>query len=101
MFESFGEEAFLNLANRNLTLQSAFFALFGLIPNCAVSVLITMMYLKGAIAFGSVIAGLTSNAGLGLLILFTKKENWKSFFLISSILVLTGFCAGIILNVAK
>ena len=98
IFASLGENAFAIISGENTILQTAFFALFGLIPNCAVSVLITMLYLKGAITFGSVIAGLTSNAGLGLLILFTKKESWKSFWLIAGILALTGFLAGVVLT---
>ena len=98
MFECLGENAFNNLSAANKILQTGFFAVFGLIPNCAVSVLITMMYIKGAITFGSTIAGLTSNAGLGLLILFTKKENWKSFLLIINILILTAFLTGIFLS---
>lgn len=98
IFENLGENALGIISAENPILQIAFFAVFGLIPNCAVSVLITMMYIKGAISFGAVIAGLTSNAGLGLLILFTRKESWKSFFLIAGILVLTGFCAGLILS---
>ena len=97
MFETIGEETFMNFTMQNSVLQPLFFAVFGLIPNCAVSVLITMMYLKGVISFGSVIAGLTSNAGLGLLVLFTKKENWKSFLQIVGILVAVAFLAGILL----
>ena len=98
LFEISGEDFVSNLTFNSNIIQTGFFALFGLIPNCAVSVLITMMYLKGAITFGSVISGLISNAGLGLLVLFTKKESWKSFFLIVSILFLTGFISGIMLN---
>lgn len=98
LFEAAGEDIISNLTFNSNTIQTGFFALFGLIPNCAVSVLITMMYLKGVITFGSVIAGLISNAGLGLLVLFTQKESWKSFFLIVSILFITGFVSGIILN---
>lgn len=101
IFASLGENAFGIMTGENPIIQTAFFAVFGLIPNCAVSVLITMMFLKGAITFGSVIAGLTSNAGLGLLILFTKKESWKSFWIISGILALTGFVAGIVLQLLK
>jgi len=97
MFETLGEETFMMLSLNNSFLQPAFFAVFGLIPNCAVSVLITMMYLKGVISFGSVIAGLTSNAGLGLLVLFTKKESWKSFLQIVGILVIVAFLVGIML----
>ncbi len=97
LFANLGNNVITTVFGQNAIAQIAFFALFGLIPNCAVSVLITMAYLKGAISFGSVIAGLTSNAGLGLLVLFTKKESLKSFFAIISILVITGFLAGVVL----
>lgn len=97
-FEIFGNSTLDNLSLKNSILQTAFFSVFGLIPNCAVSVLITMMYLKSTITFGSVIAGLTSNAGLGLIIMFTQKENWKSFIQIISILVFVGFTAGMLTN---
>ena len=98
IFEFAGETSISHFVSDNTILQTGFFALFGLIPNCAVSVLITMMYLKGVITFGSVIAGLISNAGLGLLILFTRKESWSSFFIIVSILFVTGLTAGCLLN---
>jgi len=95
----FHESSLSHFAGQNLILQNAIFALFGLIPNCAVSVLIIMMYLKGIIAFSSVIAGLTTNAGLGLIILFTEKESLKSFLIIISILIISGLSAGIALNI--
>ncbi|MCR4880468.1 MAG: arsenic efflux protein [bacterium] len=98
LFEAFGEETIKNLAIQNALLQPIIFAFIGIIPNCAVSVLLTMMFLKGTISFGAVIAGLISNAGLGLLILFTKKESWKNFFLIVGILVFTAILAGIVLS---
>ena len=98
LFEIFGQTNLQNISAQNTILQSAFFAILGLIPNCAVSVFITMMYLNGVIGFGSVIAGLISNAGLGLLVLFTKKESWKSFFIITGILAGTGFLAGLFLS---
>jgi hypothetical protein len=44
-------------------------AFIGLIPNCAVSVAITVLMLKGTITFGAAMAGLLSNGGLGLLVL--------------------------------
>ena len=35
-------------------------ALVGLVPNCAVSVLLAQLYVQGAISFGSLFAGLTA-----------------------------------------
>ena len=43
-------------------------AVLGLIPNCVVSVVITQLYLEGALGFGATVAGLASAAGLGLLV---------------------------------
>lgn len=98
VFDVFGIETIKNLSIQNKLLQPIIFAIVGLIPNCAVSVLLTMMFLKGAITFGAVVAGLISNAGLGLLILFTKKENWKDFLLIVGILIFTAILAGTVLS---
>lgn len=57
-------------------------ALFGLIPNCAVSVVLVELYLKSLISFGSLIAGLCSSAGLGIFILFKGKRGLKNYLLI-------------------
>lgn len=49
-------------------------ALVGLIPNCSVSVVITESYLSGLIGLGGLFAGLLSNAGIGLLVLFRTNK---------------------------
>ncbi len=69
--------------------------LIGLIPNCGSSVLISELYVKGVIHFGSLIAGLMANSGLGLLILFRSnkkhmKENISIVLLVYIISVVTG-----------
>ncbi len=50
-------------------------ALFGLIPNCSVSVVITESYLSGVLGLGGLFAGLLSNAGSGLLVLLRTNKN--------------------------
>jgi hypothetical protein len=78
--------------------QPLFAVLVGLIPNCAASVAITQVYLKGGITFGSAIAGLSASGGLGLLVLLKENKDGKENALIISLLVLVSLTAGILLN---
>ena len=84
---------------QNSILQPVIAGIFGLIPNCAVSVLLTMMYLQGVLSFGSVIAGLSSGAGLGLLILLKKNEDKKNTALVVGILLTVSILTGVILQI--
>jgi len=72
-----GESAFNALLAGNTLIQPFVTGLVGLIPNCASSVAITELYLKGAITYGAVIAGLCASGGLGLLVLFKEDKNKK------------------------
>jgi hypothetical protein len=81
-------------------LQPFVVALFGLIPNCAVSVGITELYLKGALTFGSTIAGLCANGGLGILILFKEEKNMKEAFRIVGLLFAISVVSGLIVQYA-
>lgn len=79
-------------------LQLIIASLIGLIPNCAVSIGFIQFYLAGAIGFGSLIAGLSSNAGMALLILFKEAKNKKTAVNIALILFTTSIISGIILS---
>ena len=74
--------------------QPVIAALIGLLPNCAASVILTQLYLSGAISFASVIAGLCTGAGIGLVVLFKvnpdKKENVKIIAVLYGIAVAAG-----------
>lgn len=61
-------------------------ALFGLIPNCSVSVVITTAYLEGIIGLGGLFAGLLANGGIGLLVLFRANKNLKENFIVVGVL---------------
>lgn len=94
-----GEENLGQYLLNNSLFQPVITALVGLIPNCAVSIAITLMYLKGAIGFGSVISGLCSGAGLGILVLIRKNNSIKDTCRIISLLLLISIMSGIIIQI--
>ncbi|MEI8361333.1 MAG: putative manganese transporter [bacterium] len=93
-----GAETLKLFLGEHLFLQPVFVGLFGLIPNCAVSVAITQLYLDGIITFGSVIAGLSASGGLGILILFRVEKNIYEVLKIISLLFGFSVLAGVIIN---
>ena len=73
-------------------------ALVGLIPNCASSAVITSAYLSGAISFGAMTAGLVSNAGVGLAVLFKNTKEIKRNLILVGVLYALGVIAGFIVS---
>jgi len=98
LIERFGNAGLERFFFAGTFFQPLIAVLVGLIPNCAASVAITEVYLKGAITFGSAIAGLSASGGLGLLVLFKENKDRKETALIISLLVLISLTAGILLN---
>lgn len=82
----------------NTVFQPILAALIGLIPNCAASVILTQLYLSGAISFASVVAGLCTGAGAGLLVLFKMNKDKRENLKILSLLYVIGVLAGMILE---
>lgn len=80
------------------TFQPFLTALIGFIPNCASSVLLTELYLNGALSFASVISGLCTNAGIGLLVLFKVNTDQKDNLSIIGLLYLFAAAAGVLLS---
>lgn len=76
-------------------------ALVGLIPNCSVSVVITESYLSGLIGLGGLFAGLLSNAGIGLLVLFRTNKNLKENLVITSTLYGLSVAAGLAITLVS
>ena len=73
-------------------------ALFGLIPSCASSVLLTQLYLTGDITFGSVLAGLSANAGVGLTVLFRTNKDTRQNIFITVLLLVLGSVFGLVVQ---
>jgi len=51
-------------------IQVVFSALFGLIPNCAASIAIAEAFLHAGLSVGATVAGLSTGAGFGPIVLF-------------------------------
>ena len=89
--------AITNLINGSKLIQPIIAAFVGLIPNCAISIGITMMLIKGSITFGAAMSGLLSNAGLGLLVLL-KNNDFKDTIKIIAFLVLISILSGLLIE---
>ena len=89
-----GEDVLSAILLKDSLLQPFVAALVGLIPNCAVSVLLTQLYLAGTVSFGSLLAGLCSGAGLGVAVLIkmnrSKRENGQIVLTLYLIAALCG-----------
>lgn len=74
-------------------------ALLGLIPNCSVSVILTQAYISGIIGLGGLFAGLLSNAGIGMLVLFrTNRSLRENLTVVAISYVLSALC-GIVIGI--
>ena len=93
-----GEEALTNFLASSLHWQPVLAIIIGLIPNCVSSVVITELFLMGGLSFGSLVAGLMVNAGIGLIILLKQNKIWKENLFIFLMLIIPSLIAGYALN---
>ena len=97
-FHYIGEEAIRRLFLTHSVFQPFLTALIGFIPNCAASVLITELFLSGALSFGSAVAGLCTGAGLGLAVLLRVNRRPKENIRILLVLYGAAVVSGLLLN---
>lgn len=93
-----GEENLSNLLLNGNMVTYFLSSLVGLIPNCAGSVIITELYLSNMISVGTMLAGLLTGSGIGILLLFRSNKNLKENLLILSIIYFVGVILGIIVD---
>ncbi|MCD7889082.1 MAG: arsenic efflux protein [Oscillospiraceae bacterium] len=96
--ELLGEDRLGSILMTDSIFQPFLAALIGLIPNCAASVLLTNLYAAGGLSFGSVVAGLSTGAGLGIVVLFKTNKRLKENIAIFLLLYLIGAFSGMIIN---
>ncbi|MCM1325865.1 MAG: arsenic efflux protein [Bacteroidales bacterium] len=93
-----GEDTLGNLLTNRPFLGPILAGMVGLIPNCGASVVITQLYLKGALEAGAMMSGLLVGAGVGLLVLFRVNHNRKENLKVVGLLYLIGVTAGIFIG---
>ena len=98
IMEGIGADELSEMLLGDTIFQPILAALIGLIPNCAASVILTELYLGGAISFASVVAGLCTGAGAGLLVLFRMNKDRKENLKIVGILYVVAVVSGMVLE---
>ncbi len=93
-----GEDTFAAFMHGSRFLQPFIACAVGLIPNCASSVVLTETFLGGAITFGTCVAGLCANAGMGFVVLLRNVRAWKRNALLIGVCYAVSVLVGLALN---
>lgn len=96
--ETFGESAIEQFLRGNETLAVLGSALVGLIPNCSASVVITQLYLEGALQLAPMLAGTLISAGVGYLVLFRTNRSARENAVFLVMMYVIGAGWGLILS---
>lgn len=99
IFVFVGEDALIKALSVSPYLQIVIAPLIGLIPNCVSSVVLIELYLNGALIFPALIAGLSAGSGVGLIVLFKNKKNFKQNLFILFSLYFIGVLIGLTLKI--
>ena len=94
-----GEARFMSFMHRGRFIQPFISCAIGLIPNCASSVVITEAFLGGGITFGSCVAGLCANAGMGFVVLLKNTKKWKRNLALVAFCYAFSVAVGVLFNI--
>lgn len=89
-----GEDTISEFLYTNRFLQPFLSAFVGLIPNCAASCVLTELYAEGLLSFGALIGGLSTGAGVGMVVLFKTNKDFKNNLMIVGIVYIIGVLFG-------
>lgn len=98
VLETFGESAIEQFLRGNEMLAVLGSALVGLIPNCSASVVITQLYLEGALQLAPMLAGTLISAGVGYLVLFRTNRSARENAVFLVMMYVIGAGWGLILS---
>lgn len=98
LIEGIGEETIIGFLKSTYSIQPFITAIFGFIPNCAVSIIMTELYLIDGLTFGALIAGLSVNAGIGSIVLIKEHKNKKETYFILGFMYIASVIVGELLT---
>lgn len=96
--QAIGQEGLRRVLLYHTPWQPLVTGVLGLIPNCAISVALAEGFLRGDLSFAAMLAGLATNAGVGLIPLFHDQENRGRAFKVVALLLVVGVGAGFVLE---
>lgn len=99
IIEVVGEDALGDFMQLNPLLSILAACLVGLIPNCAASVVIADLYIKGVLGAGAMFGGLLVAAGVGILVLLRANRPWKQNVAIIVALYAMGVVWGFVVQI--
>ena len=100
VIEIVGEDAIAAAIAQNPAASVFGAAVAGLIPNCAASVLITQLYLQGALGLPALMAGSLVSTGVGALVLLRTNLHAKENLCILGAVLVIGIAWGLVFSVA-
>lgn len=95
--ELVGIDAIASFFSSNAIVATFASGLFGLIPNCAASVVITQLYLDGALGFAPMMAGVLVAGGAAYLVLFRANASARENVAIAALMYALGVGAGLVM----
>lgn len=96
--EVVGEDTLTTFLQSSSALQPLLAIIIGFIPNCASSVVLTELFLMNGLSFGAVVAGLSVNAGLGLVVLLKENKNKKENLFVALSIAIPSLIFGYVLH---
>lgn len=94
--ETFGTDTLTGFILNRPIIGELLAGFIGIIPNCAASVVLTELYLQGAMSAGAMLSGLLVGSGVGVLVLFRMNHNWKDSIVTLALLYTTGVLFGLL-----
>ena len=93
-----GEDVLASLLWSDTLFQPVLCAILGLVPSCAMSVLLSELFAAGTISFGALIAGLSTGAGFGYIVLFQDREGRRRALPVIAATLAVAVAAGMLIQ---